>query len=60
MKGNRSRVHGKDLMGVEAALLRAAKRAREIAKQTHTPLVYYENGRVVKIFVEQDEDRKKT
>lgn len=53
-------IHDKDLANVEAALLRAAKRAREIAKQTHTPLVYYENGRVVKIFVEQDEDRKKT
>lgn len=58
MKEKKGRIHDKDLENVEAALLRAAKRAREIAKQTHTPLVYYENGRVVKIFVEQNEDRQ--
>lgn len=58
MNGEKRQIHDKDLENVEAALLRAAKRAREIAKQTHTPLVYYENGRVVKIFVEQNEDRQ--
>jgi len=40
----------KDLAGVEAALLRASKRARTIAEQTNTPLVVYEEGRVVKKF----------
>ena len=49
-EGKRSRIHGKDLAGVEAALLRAAKRAWEIAKQTHTPLVYYENGNFDDLF----------
>jgi len=56
MNEKKIRIHDKDLANVEAALLRAAKRAREIAKQTHTPLVYYENGHVVKIFVDQNGD----
>ena len=56
MNGKKRLIHDKDLENVEAALLRAAKRAREIAKQTHTPLVYYENGHVVKIFVDQNGD----
>lgn len=34
------------LTGVEAALRRAAQRARELAWQTHTPLVFYKNGRI--------------
>lgn len=34
------------LPGVEAALHRAAQRARELAKQTHTPLVVYKNGKI--------------
>ncbi len=33
--------------GVESALLRAAKKARQVAKQTNTPLVIMENGKVV-------------
>ncbi|MBF0330257.1 MAG: hypothetical protein HQL10_13980 [Nitrospirae bacterium] len=40
----------KDFAGVEAALRRAAKKAIAIAKQTHTPLVVYEKGHVVKKF----------
>lgn len=49
MNGKKRQIHDKDLENVEAALLRAAKRAREIAKQTHTPLVYYENECVVNL-----------
>lgn len=37
-----------DLAKVEPALRRAAKRARKIARQTGTPLITYENGRVVR------------
>ena len=37
-----------ELAGVGGALRRAAKRAREIAAQTNTPIVVYENGKVVK------------
>jgi hypothetical protein len=40
-------VRDPDLAGVEAALRRAARRAREIARATNTPLVIVENGRVV-------------
>ena len=37
-----------DLAKVGAALKRAARRAREIAKRTNTQLVVFENGRVVR------------
>ncbi len=47
----KKQIRDKDLASAEAALRRAAKRARTIAKQTHTPLVVYENGQVVKKFV---------
>jgi len=40
----------KDLAGAEAALRRAAKRARTIAEETKTPLIFYKNGNVVKEF----------
>ncbi len=33
--------------GVEAALKRAGLRARQIAYQTRTPLVLFENGQIV-------------
>jgi len=36
-----------DMAGSYAAMLRAAQRAREIAKQTGTPLVIWRDGRVV-------------
>lgn len=38
--------HSLPLPGVEAALRRAALRARELARQTHTPLVVFKNGRI--------------
>lgn len=34
------------LPGVAEALRRAALRARELARQTHTPVVVYRNGKV--------------
>ena len=37
------------LEGVEAALWRAAQRARDIARQTGTPLVIYRNGKVEQV-----------
>lgn len=42
------------LTGVAAALRRAGLRARELAKQTHTPLVMYRDGRVEFRFVLDD------
>ncbi len=41
-------IRDKDLAKVGTALRRAAKQARKIALQTNTPLVIYENGRVIK------------
>jgi hypothetical protein len=42
-----------DLEKAGAALQRAALRAREIARQTGTPLVIYRDGQIVKEFVDQ-------
>ena len=49
MKGSKKEVIlDRDMAGVGPALRRAAKQARKIAIQTNTPLVVWENGRVVK------------
>jgi len=46
-----------DLARVEAALQRAAQKARKTAKDTCTPLVIYKDGRIVMQYIE-DEKRK--
>ncbi|MCJ7541080.1 MAG: hypothetical protein MUO88_15615 [Desulfobacterales bacterium] len=43
-----------DLEKAGDALQRSALRAREIARQTGTPLVIYKNGRIVKERVDQN------
>lgn len=43
-------IRDKDLAGAEVALKRAAKKARLIAEETNTPLVYYRDGKVIKEF----------
>ncbi len=43
----RRRIKDPDLRGVQPALRRAAQAARRIAKATHTPLIIWENGKVV-------------
>jgi Ribonuclease G/E len=48
MKGNKKIVVDEDLAKVGTALRRAAKQARKTALQTNTPLIIYENGRVIK------------
>ena len=48
MKKEKVVVHDEVLAKVGVALRRAAKRAREIAAQTNTPIVVFENGKVVK------------
>jgi hypothetical protein len=55
---NRRRVSDPDLAGVEAALLRAAKRARIAAAVADVPLVLWENGRVVRRRVSLAEARR--
>ena len=41
------RIKDPDLRGVAPALRRAAKAARRIARATNTPLVIWEDGKVV-------------
>jgi hypothetical protein len=48
MKKEKIVVHDELLAKVGVALRRAAKRAREIAAQTNTPLVVFDNGKVVR------------
>lgn len=40
----------------EAALQRAAKRAREIAYKNNRPVVYWKDGKVVEEWVKSPED----
>ncbi len=39
------------IKGVEAALRRAGRRARELAAKTGTPLVIYSEGQIKKIWI---------
>lgn len=58
MKGRKKIVVlDEDLAKVGVALRRAAKQARKIAIQTNTPLVVWENGRVVKKKLSRQKDR---
>ncbi|MDQ6959118.1 MAG: hypothetical protein Q9M24_08435 [Mariprofundaceae bacterium] len=43
-----------DMAGAGAALKRAARQARIIAAQTHTPLVIYKNGHIEKRMIEKE------
>ena len=52
-----SRQRDKDMQGAPAALVRAARRAREIAARTGTPLIVVEDGRVVEKMVSPETDR---
>ena len=44
----------RDLDGAGEALKRAARQARSIAEQTHTPLVIYKDGHVEKRMIERE------
>ena len=44
------------MQGAPRALLRAAKRAREIARQTNTPLIIVREGVLVREYVTDDEE----
>ena len=57
MKRTKKVILDKDMARVEIALRRAAKQARKIAIQTNTPLVVWENGRVVKKKLSREKDR---
>lgn len=44
-----------DMRAAPKAMLRAAQRARDIARQTHTPLVLVRDGVLVEEFVDDGE-----
>ena len=46
-----------DLAKVGVALRRAAKQARKTAERTHTPLVIYEQGRVIRKMISKETSR---
>jgi hypothetical protein len=54
--GLTSRLDDPIMQAAPRALLRAAKRAREIARQTGTPLVIVRDGVLVEEWVTDDED----
>lgn len=51
MTTKRHRAKDPDIRGVEPALRRAAQAARRIAKATNTPLIIWENGKVVEKWI---------
>lgn len=52
------RSHSDDpvMQAAPRALLRAAKRAREIARQTNTPLIIERDGKIVEEWVTDDDE----
>lgn len=52
-----SRLPDPDMQAAPKALLRAARRAREIARRTGTALVVVRNGRLIEAPVDTPEDR---
>lgn len=47
MKTKKAFPKDSDLRGADAALKRAAKKARELAVRTRTPLYVYEDGKII-------------
>ncbi len=44
-----------DFVGAEKAIRRAARRAREVAFQTGTPIVIYKDGAIIRKMVSREE-----
>ena len=58
MKRKAARDNDGKLLGVEAALRRAGRRARERAAQTGTPLVIYSEGKIKKLKIKPKAPRR--
>ncbi len=54
------KIRDKDLLGAEAALRRAGTRARKIAEQTNTPLIIYQDGKIIKMNVGKEKKQETT
>lgn len=52
-----SKLPDADMQAVPRALLRAARRAREIARRTKTPLVIVRDGKLVEEMVPDDDEQ---
>lgn len=48
-----------DLAGVEPALRRAAKKARELSRRAHTPFIIYRDGKIVDLNAKKGTCRKR-
>ncbi len=53
-----SKIRDKDLAKAETALKRAARKAKLIAEETKTPLVFYKNGKVVTEFSTKAKEKR--
>ena len=49
MKTKKALPKDSDLMGVDKALRRAARKARELALKTRTPLYVFEGGKIIDV-----------
>ncbi len=58
MKSVKKTVRDEDLAKVGSALRWAAKQAGRIAERTHTPLVVYQQGRVMRERIKKEETRQ--
>ncbi|MBM4228725.1 MAG: hypothetical protein FJ164_13450 [Gammaproteobacteria bacterium] len=50
-----SRLPDPDMQGAAAALMRAAMRAREIAYRTNTPLIVFEDGKLIEQWISAED-----
>ena len=55
MAVDRSQPRDPDFVGAEAAIRRAARRARDVARRTGTPLVLWRDGKVVHVHPDEVE-----
>ncbi len=60
MRTKKSLPKDSDLAGVGKALRRAARKARDLAVRTRTPLYVFENGKVVNLVKQKKSRIKKT
>ena len=56
----KKRIQDNDLASAEVTLRRAARKARTIAEKTHTPLIIYEGGKVIKQIIGKEKKKQKS
>jgi hypothetical protein len=57
MKSQKSPLQDNDMQGALKALIRASKRARELAERTGTPFVVMRNGKLVREIIKPKSKR---